>query len=545
MTMIIGSLGWILASTAGILKESHFLRYVSTSVAVVALLISLPLHMLIAHRVSTRRGLTRQFNGGEVNLSSIRKEYKDFRQRFDSAQIASFVELILDPRAFRGRVNEEIEVRRRVLRQNVVVSLDIPAEKIGKTLLIPVLRPSKGELQDDLTVMLDGEPMATLTYREYLIMITMIMDALLTPAPATLTVEEVGNLRRNAKVALKLVATRRSLNGDEIKKVNRCAKRITRLAPRAGESLVLAAVLLRRLANNYVIVGILPAGGEERANRSLSYGRYIIPSLKLGSLKALLGLLLGARPKHVSLDLSVAATAHSYHLLVMGPEGTYVGWQNLTDGTGLMESGSSREKLTRPYSRLRRRLGQRYLHLYLRSVPSKVARKLRLDIKFFEVPPGSMAGAALAAAANFALVLLISLIIPSAYTFNPAADNPLGSDFPALVLAFPAIAGAFVGYDNRSAALVGGMLSAKLSSMITVALSLAASGLFMAQQARVLREPAEYGVFGIRDTWWQIVTIVALLNALYAAYTWLARTLAYYWLAQRPDDQYRDGPSEH
>lgn len=539
------ALAWLIASTAGFLDGNPLLFWILSSLSVVILMIAVPAHLLVAHRAPTRRGLSRLSSSSKIDLGSIRREHQDFGRRFTSAQMASFVQSVFNPRELRGRVNEEIQVRRRVLRQKVSTILEVSKESQGEILLFPIMMPLKGELQDDLSIALDGEPVATLTHREYLVLVTLVMDTLLTPAPGVLTPDEAWRLEKDGKWALKIVSARGKLTDRQMVKVEKCSKRITRLASRAGDSLILAAVLLRRLANNYVIVGVLPGCTEGRNRRTISYERYLIPSLRLTSSKSFLGLLMDSRPKHVSLDLSIAATAHSYHLFVMGPEGTYVGWQNLTGKVGLLKSSPPREKLTHPYGRFRRRLGQRYLHLYLRSVPPKLAQGLRLDIKFFELPPGSMAGAALAATANFALVLLIALILPGTYDKISSDGNPLGSDFPALVLAFPAIAGAFVGYDNKSAALVGGTLSSKLSSLLTIVLSLAASGLFMAQQAQVLRDHVDHGVLGIHDFWWQVVTVGALLNTIYATYTWLARTLSYYWLAHRPGDEWLPGPAEH
>lgn len=542
VVFIAASSGWLIASSAGILSENRPLFFVLLALSALTLFITLPMHLLIAHRAPTRRGLSKAAASNEVHLGSIRREHRSLRDRFTAEQLAGFTELALDPRKLRGRLNEEIEVRRRVLRQRVQTILEIPEGKQEQVMLVPILSPLKGELQDDLAILIDDEPIATLPHHEYLVLITAIMDTLLTPTPGSLRSTETLLLKRESKRAVKTIATRRRLTKAELKKVGKSADRIKDLAKRGGDSLILAAILLRRLANNYMIVGIVPKGDDNRTRRTISYERYLIPSLKLKSTKAFLGLLLGSRPKHISLDLNNAATAHSYHLLVMGPEGTYVGWQNLTDSTGLMRNTSSREKLTQPYGRLRRRLGQRYLHLYMRSVPAKLAQQLRLDVKFFEVPPGSLAGAALAAAANFALVLLIALILPDAYG-PPGSANPLGSDFPALILAFPAIAGAFVGYDSKTTALVGGTLSSKLSSLATITLSLAASGLFMAQQTGAMHSSISYGVLGIHDGWWQLIVVGAMINTFAAAYTWLARTLAYYWLAHRPDDQ-QQGPTE-
>ncbi|MEV7097970.1 hypothetical protein AB0M80_34495 [Amycolatopsis sp. NPDC051045] len=537
------ALGWLVASSAGVLHENSPLQLTLIAISAVSLAPAFFAHLFVAHRAPTRRMLSGMAKDSRLQLSSIRREHQEFSQRFTAIQLSTFIRFALAPRKIRGRINEEIDVHRRVLRQRVTTILELPADTQKDDLLIPVLTPLKGELQDDLVIHLDGEPITTLPHHDYLVLITIILDTLLTPTPGSLSSTQATHLQRDIKKAVDLVTCRRRLSKQELKKATRCAERIKRLAAVGGSSLVAGATLLQRLANNYVVVGIIPKADESRARRTISYERYLVPRLKLDSIKDFLGLMMGARPKHIGLSVENAGLTQSYHLLVRGPEGSYVGWQNLTTPSGLLSLSRNSGKLSEPYFRLRRRLGQRYLHLYMRAIPAKLAQQLRLNIKFYEVPPGSLAGAALAAAANFALVLIIALILPAAQSGAVAGENPLGSDFPALVLAFPAVAGAFVGYDSKSPALVGGTLSSKASSLATIVLSVAASGIFMAQQAGSWRVPTAHGVFGVSDAWWQIIVIGALINTIYAAHSWLTRTLSYYWLAHRPDDQ-SPGPTE-
>jgi hypothetical protein len=217
----------------------------------------------------------------------------------------------------------------------------------------------------------------------------------------------------------------------------------------------------------------------------------------------------------------------------------------MNDPDGIFRSTATEEDLSQPYGRFQRRRGQRYLHLYMRSIPERMAGKLHLDVRFYEVPPGSMGSATLAAAASFALTYLVALILPTA-----AANHPFGSDFPALVLAFPAVAGALVGFETRTTALVGGTLSSKASAFLTVVMSLGASGLFMAEDAGASKKVISYQLPGIDDIvgvhglLWQLLVTIGLINALYSLYTWLSRTASFCWLADRPGDSALIGPSE-
>jgi hypothetical protein len=304
----------------------------------------------------------------------------------------------------------------------------------------------------------------------------------------------------------------------------------------------MAAALLRKLANCYAIVVAIPQSAKRAQRQTLVVTRDVIPDLRIAppgeplrALRDRIGALLGARPIKVNVRVGNAAIADSYHLYVQGPDGMYVAWHDMSVPAELAESDDDGEDLTRPYARFQHRRGQRYLHLYMRSIPERIAEHLHVSVRFYEVPPGSMAAATLAAGASFVLIYLAALILSNSTSSTPA----LGSDFPALVLAFPAVAGALVGYDNRGSGLVGRTLSAQASAFVTILVSLGASGLFMAREAGIvwpgefLTVPGVRSVLGVHGVWWQALTVVALFNMLSALYVWVTRTASYYWLANR------------
>ncbi|MCR3748795.1 hypothetical protein [Lentzea californiensis] len=532
----------VVCGLSGLFGGSSF---IVTLLAGLLLAIFTAAHVYVASYIPTRRGLTRPDVGASVDVSTVRAESVEFSKQFNPEQIQQYVKAILQPGELRGRLIEEIQPLRRTLRQRVLINLEMPADHKGD-LLFPVLTPVKGELQDDLTITVDGESVVTLTHRDCLLLTSIVLDALLVPAEG-LTESEVDQLTKLADQALKIVLRRgrvRNATEEDVRRVNDCAEEILSLAPKGGDSLRLAASLVRKLADNYVIVVIVPSVDITDQQRKLvSYERFLIPNLRLATWRSplrlvrdFLGTLMGARPVSLGLSVSNASTAQSYHLFVMGPEGMYVGWQDMPDTDGIFEVQSLDEQLTQPYGRFQRRRGQRYLHLYMRSIPERLANKLRLNVRFFEVPPGTMGAATLAASASFVLIYLAGLILPTASNFS--------TDFPAIVLAFPALAGALVGFESRTNSLLGGTVSSKSSAVLTIILSLGASGLFMAQRAEKLKAPSSLVLLAVRDRWWQVLVLVALLNALYAGYVWLTRTASFYWLAHRPDDPHT-GPSEH
>jgi hypothetical protein len=502
-------------------------------------------HLIVAFRLPTRRGFERKKNLGQVSIKQIRASSANIKRRFSHQQIRRYANALLQPNDMRGRLIEEVEPLKRALQQRVSITVDMSKltdKERAEDLLFPVLMPVKGELQDNLRITLDGQPVATLTHHEYLLLTEVVLDALLVPVNG-LTAEQIDELGTLTDQALAIVCRRGRLESPEDKaKIREYADAIAKLATNeVTENFKLAAGLLRLLAENYVIVVVIAA--KKDLKRQVTYERYIIPTLKLARwtsphkwVRDYVRAFLGARPVFLELPLLNAVTAQSYHLFVMGPDGMYVGWQDVPKANGLFSNPSLDEDLIRPYARFQRRKGQRYLHLYTRSVEAKDSQ-LQLDVRFYEVPPGSTATSAMAATTNCVLVFVVAFILQ-------AQKAPMGSDFPAVVLAFPAIAGAFAGFESRTTALVGGVLSTKATALLTVFLSLAASGLFMANTAHSMELTDHPGIFGIKDVWWQILVVATLVNALCACYVWMARTLSFYWLAHRPGDDTRSGHSE-
>jgi hypothetical protein len=257
------------------------------------------------------------------DLSSIRKAYGTIIHQFNDEQISQYAKTVLKPRKLCGRIVEEITPLRRTLRQKVSTILETPNGEKTRPLLFPLLLPLKGELQDDLTISADGAPATTLTHREYLLLTAIVLEALLVPPVGALSRDETTELADLVDTALKLVARRG--RHDDLKRIRKCAKRIKNLAPKGGESFLTDAVLLRKLANHYAIVVVVPTSGKSTNRCLITYERFLIPKLRLAGgkkplqfLRDRLGMLFGARPVHLSLGIDIAASARSYHLFVMG-----------------------------------------------------------------------------------------------------------------------------------------------------------------------------------------------------------------------------------
>jgi hypothetical protein len=237
-------------------------------------------------------------------------------------------------------------------------------------------------------------------------------------------------------------------------------------------------------------------------------------------------MLLGSRPIELILGVDLAARTQSYHLLVYGPDGTYVGFQELLNATAFAGQFDANR---RPYMRLRRRLGQSYAHAYFRNVAKgpDPANRMSYRVKFYETPPGSIAKAAVSSLTALLLIYIVAVIMSQSSTAP-------SSDFPALALAFPALVAAWIGFDGTSQRLFGGTLTSKVSSVFTVICSLGASALFMAQTSTLLQlKLSSFSILGVDQLYWLLILAIATTNAVWSTYAWLGFTTHYYLLARR------------
>jgi len=521
--------------------------------AAVLLVLAFAAHMWIVSYKPARRRRFEDGRAGEVDPDTLDSEVSRYFKDVPIAKAMLYADAISNPANLRGRLSEYIEPLNRTVRQRVSITIEMP-DTGGHDLWFPLIIPVKGELQDDLKITLDGETVPTLTYREYLLVTIAVLTSLVAQARVGLesldtNTEEGGanlkSLREAAKLGASLIALRARLDSSGKKKMEECTGDMDRLAdllPKGGNArlaLTAAASLVRTLAGHYAILTVVPRSTGEYTRHVVEYERFQIPSLKLASVrrphrwvKDRIAALLGARPIYLELDLSNAATVKSYHLMIIGPEGTYAALQAMPDHREAFAVGQGdggREDLDQPYRRLQRRRGQRYFHVYMRSIPETLADKLRLSVKFYEIPPGSLATATAAAVSAFALIYLAGIIINKNYPTLPG--------FSEIVLLFPAAAAAFAGFESRSTSLVSGTLASRATSLVSIALALSASVLAMAQSAQRLRAPVADEILGVHDRGWQVLAVIALFNAGLALYAWITRTAFFYLLAERPDDR--------
>jgi hypothetical protein len=136
--------------------------------------------------------------------------------------------------------------------------------------------------------------------------------------------------------------------------------------------------------------------------------------------------------------------------------------------------------------------------------------------------------------ASIAATVLIWLI---AFVSSRTPDP--GTDVPAFLLVFPAVAAAWLGFDSGGRRLLEGTLASRMSLSLTAMCSIAGSGLFMIFKAKLGyldgRNPFDMSVLGNSSLSWTILTLVSGLNALTITYLYFVRVWEFSTLSSRDD----------
>lgn len=461
-------------------------------------------------------------------------------EQVDADQLRCFAQMIVNPKGNISRIVERIEPLKRVLRQKVSLNVFIPlsSENTDDYFLFPVMTIPKGEMQDDFRVSLDdGESPPILSYSEYLSFIILALRVFMVRANVrTATVALDGKQHSVDDIvtdAVSLVCKRGPVGDVDIDSADRAVANLRQLASSAEipQFIELVARLVSALSTNYPIVAAVPRPAAGRNRRVVRYERYLIPTLQtvksrpLRTVTERLGMLVGSRPIELLLNLDLAARCHSYHLFVQGPEGTYVGAQQIANQDDFLARLDRRKY---PYLRLRRRLGQSYAHAYFRGVPkiADPAVSLGYRVRFYETPPGSIARSSIAAIGMLALAYIAARYV--------SVVNDVPGVYPTLVLMLPAVFSAWVTFKGSSNRLLGGTLTARVSSGLTIFSSIWSVVLLTGQASHLWRvSSGSFSILGIDDIGWLILTGICLLNAIWSTYEWIGHTVHFYRLAMR------------
>ncbi|MFJ8964949.1 hypothetical protein ACIRG5_36725 [Lentzea sp. NPDC102401] len=454
-------------------------------------------------------------------------------------QAKVFALAVIEPAQIRQRVVEDYIPERRCIKQSVTVDVQIPyrlrppnGTEETTTLLLPALVPSKGELHDDLKIFdMSGEAINSYSYRQQLVLLASVLRLLLVSACGVDRLpEHVADLEL---LALEAMMQRRLDPTDPVD--TSTADKIAALDVPNKHVLKIAAELVRKLIANYAIVIATPM----RPDRRLQYRheQILIPELKLTkegsrrrwSATSAARLCLGARPVDLNIDITNASSCQSYHLHVHGPEGLYLARQE-ANGMGTMLQRLAANAPTKPHCRFRRRLGQAHAHFYSRYMPTpRPHERPSLRFKYFEVPPGSTLRALVTAAASAAIILLVGFV-------NSRFPDP-GTDAPAFLLTFPALAATWLGFGSPTQRLLEGTMSARVCLLVTAVLSVTSAGLYMAHKTVPNYDwgtlPDQLVFLGVTDPGWAMVGALSVINAAFISFRCFTLTWEYTTLMAR------------
>ncbi|MDP9795249.1 hypothetical protein J2S43_003761 [Catenuloplanes nepalensis] len=454
-------------------------------------------------------------------------------------QARLFASAIIEPVKTRLRLVEIYEPSRRALQQTITVDARLDANGADQV-LFPITVQPKGELSDNFSLV-DGEGVSVpaLTYREYLLLAASALRILVAAAYRLQVGETLPpEALRAERAALRDIVQRRV--PDSTMSVAGAAALGELQAPDPVH-LTLARTFTQKLARHYAIVAVASSAADGRLRLTLS--RTVIPTLHVSGgdsrafawIKGVARIMLGARPVALQIPLTMAGTAQSYHLLVRSEDGLYLGQQDCPDMSRFLADRNEHRAhdVPPPYYRFRRRLGQTYAHFYTRFFPehTESVPPPKLKVLFFETPPGSTFRALVAAMASAVLVWAVGIGI----SYGSVAE--LGTDAPAVLLAFPAVAAAWLGFDQPSRRLLEGTMTSRASLLLTAATSVMASALYILHRTHAplpnIGEYVRFSVLFVSRPSWAVLFLVATLNTVLILYFYLIRTWTFIQLASR------------
>lgn len=496
--------------------------------------------------------------------------FKIAGQEISEVTVEALGKFLANSRLRHGRIVERIEFSAREIHQQVSSSLllDFLPESNRDCLFYPVLTVRKGELQDGFRTELEGgAPVLVLTYDEYCQVMIVHVRALL--ARAKLPTADASDAEILINKALYLIC-RRQLASDNytgaVEAVEKLGKELTNLSnkiakdyhdieyaaiaasPGANDdarrlaiddeararrsAITTIASYVQSLHDRHLVLAVLPPESTHNNRAVVKYRRKFAPQWchsrfgehPISFIRERVAAFFGAGLGEVEVDLRRASRAQSYHIEVRGGENAYAATQAITGIDNYEMVGHPGQKQRPRFVRLK---GQSYVHWYFRDLARKHGSRdeLTLHVEFFEAPPSSMAKATMSALAATVLIYVVSLVA------SAADGEPLNiqSDFPALVLAFPAVAAAWIGMDRSQTSLLTSDIAARFASIATFLFCVLAGALFILQNSRLATPPPiPFSLLGLRDVYWLLLSVLSFTNLLLTSAAWIGHSRRYF-----------------
>ncbi|WP_377320374.1 hypothetical protein ACFJIY_15495 [Pimelobacter simplex] len=226
---------------------------------------------------------------------------------------------------------------------------------------------------------------------------------------------------------------------------------------------------------------------------------------------------LGVRSVRISIPLASSNRARSYHLEVLGPEGTYLAAQRLIDHAGVWIGTEVPCKLTP-------RNGQRFSHLYVsghrdarQGINARLSRA-HYVASFFERPPGQVAAATLVAWGGVAVTMLAA----TARLVEGAVVE--STDVVAILLSVPAALSAWLGLGLASPHCYAAV--SRVLPLATLVFALGASILFLFSGSH---DPVPFGELSDHPLYrpWLALLLGMLWIAVAGSVSWFSRVAIY------------------
>jgi ADP-ribose pyrophosphatase YjhB (NUDIX family) len=433
-------------------------------------------------------------------------------KQLHDGQFAMIIGLLTQPSAYLDRITESVSpgVTESTIHANFTIRL--PSSACGSVLLLPLYHQWRGYLTDGLRFFTaHNERLSTASQETGIVVLAAVLRRLLLNAAPSCLPDYIRYTEPD------VIAYLASDTPQNLRSATALIDRITIHLP-AGEDANYVGALLKSVRWRYpimVFVGCssgLHRGALDHRLRVRMESR-VIPYLLRAKQPIFAAWMLhqrdrlrrifGIRPVIFSVPLTNAARCASYHLEVRGPRGSYLGRQRIAE----YPSGSTVVLRDAEY-KMRMRQGQSYSHLYIRH--GRGFERYFFENHFYERSPGSIAEACLPAAGAAVLIWF------SAFVRLSHRQLDVSPELVAILLAFPAVIGVIAGTGVVGRRVVA--LGARISGLVTVSVSLAASGyLFFGpagstSQASLIARPGA--------PLWLFLATVASLNVFACIVSW-------------------------
>lgn len=487
-----------------------------------AAMVAYVVYWIASYRVLIRSRRPASGGSAPFRLDEQRDRIAELAGQVTYDQAVFLRELIVSPALYVERITDTAEPSTRVIRRKTSHTVRIPDDFSGKLLAVPIMLQERGAMANNLRLYGSaGERVSSLPQFEAVA----LMVAMLRKLVALCGRRAIREYHRYIEDdILALLNSNRPMSQTDADAVGEKLILLPHDSSEAMAILLSIRQVIRRLRRYYPIL-ILHETQEKLAGRLLDERIRLVaefessPMLQgstlprngrlswYGRLRDEVRRLLGVRPAVVVLPLTNADRCMSYHVQVKGPDGTYLGRQRIVTTSGAEVDLSAINCSMQP------RAAQDSSHLYLRGAED-FSTHLYVN-HFYERAPGSIGVAAVSALAATVLVFLGGLV---RLGYSPGTS----SDLLAAILAFPAVAGALVGLD-RGSGLVGGTLTARASTIVTMAVSLLASGLYVLGPITTFDKGGAPFLSRAGSLLWASLMAIAVLNLLVSVSSWILR----------------------